>query len=410
MNPPSATAFPFRWKTLLILGIVVIALLLAVRLSVVFTPLLIAFLLTYIWNPVVTKLERWMPRLAAIALIYVAFFGVLTLVALFGLPELVRQTTSFVDEGFIGDKFEDRNKNGLRDADEPYEDSNANGRYDAPKFQKFVAWSEERLHEWLGADGWRQAYGKLKERMKGRESDVVAALQEALGALFQGALSSFRGLLTIISYFVFIPIYMFFLLKNMNQWWEKFQRLIPHSYRDQAIRAMTRIHDANAAFFRGQITIAFIEGAIVFVVLTALKVKLALVFGGMYAVLAMIPYVGVISVFTLTSVFVLADTGGVFDGKFYGVVALFLSIQVLETLVLQPLILGKETGLHPMLIIISLFVFADLFGFLGVLLAVPLASTFLILAQEYLMPILREGERSGETAVHKLPIGGPPRT
>ncbi|HEY3225376.1 MAG TPA: AI-2E family transporter, partial [Planctomycetota bacterium] len=166
MNPPSATAFPFRWKTLLILGIVVIALLLAVRLSVVFTPLLIAFLLTYIWNPVVTKLERWMPRLAAIALIYVAFFGVLTLVALFGLPELVRQTTSFVDEGFIGDKFEDRNKNGLRDADEPYEDSNANGRYDAPKFQKFVAWSEERLHEWLGADGWRQAYGKLKERMK----------------------------------------------------------------------------------------------------------------------------------------------------------------------------------------------------------------------------------------------------
>jgi predicted PurR-regulated permease PerM len=239
---------------------------------------------------------------------------------------------------------------------------------------------------------------------------VVAALQEALGALFQGALSSFRGLLTIISYFVFIPIYMFVLLKNMNQWWEKFQRLIPHSYRDQAIRAMTRIHDANAAFFRGQITIAFIEGAIVFVVLTALKVKLALVFGGMYAVLAMIPYVGVISVFTLTSVFVLADTGGVFDGKFYGVVALFLSIQVLETLVLQPLILGKETGLHPMLIIISLFVFADLFGFLGVLLAVPLASTFLILAQEYLMPILREGERSGETAVHKLPIGGPPRT
>ncbi|HTF56357.1 MAG TPA: AI-2E family transporter [Planctomycetota bacterium] len=410
MNPNSNSYLPFRWKTLLILGIIVAALLLAVRLSVVFTPLLIAFLLTYIWNPVVTKLERWMPRLAAIALIYVAFYGVITLVALLALPVLVRQTMSFVDEGFMGEKFEDKNKNGSWDPGEPFEDANKNGKYDAPKFQKLVGWSEDRLHEWLGSDGWRQAYGKLKDRMRGHDSDLIAALQEAVGAVFQGAISSFKGLFTIISYLVFTPIYMFFLLKNMNRWWEKFQKLIPHSYRDQALRAMTRIHEANAAFFRGQITIALIEGAIVFVVLAALDVKLSLLFGGMYAVLAMIPYVGVISVFTLTSIFVLADTGGVFGGKFYGVVALFLSIQVLETLVLQPLILGKETGLHPMLIIIALFVFADLFGFLGVLLAVPLASTFLILAQEYLMPILREGERSGETAVHKLPIGGPPRT
>jgi predicted PurR-regulated permease PerM len=73
--------------------------------------------------------------------------------------------------------------------------------------------------------------------------------------------------------------------------------------------------------------------------------------------------------------------------------------------VLQPLILGKEVGLHPMAIIIALFVFADLFGFLGVLLAVPLASMTIILAQEYLMPILREGERSGDTASHRLPLG-----
>jgi phosphoribosylaminoimidazole-succinocarboxamide synthase len=89
-------------------------------------------------------------------------------------------------------------------------------------------------------------------------------------------------------------------------------------------------------------------------------------------------------------------------------VGLFLFIQVLENLVLQPIILGKETGLHPMAIIIALFVFADLFGFLGVLLAVPLASMTIILAQEYLLPLLREGERSGDTATHRLPIGSSP--
>jgi predicted PurR-regulated permease PerM len=408
MTSSAARYFPFRWKTLLILGLVVVGLLLAVRLSVVFTPLLIAFLLTYIWNPVVTRLERWMPRVAAIAALYVAFFGVLTLLAVFAIPALVRQTVSFVDEGFIGERIvEDRNKNGVWDPGEPFEDANKNRKYDPPRFHKFVDWTEERLHDWLGADGWKQAYLKITERLRGRESDILAAVQEAVGTILKGAVSSLKGAFTVLSYFVFIPIYLFFLLKNMNRWWALFQKLIPYSYRDQALRALTRIHEANAAFFRGQITIALLEGCLVFIVLTALGVKMSLFFGLLYGVLAIIPYVGVITVFTLTSIFVLADTGE-FGTVFYGVVLLFLSIQVLENLVLQPLILGKQTGLHPMAIIIALFVFADLFGFLGVLLAVPLASMTIILAQEYLMPILLEGERSGDTSIHKLPIGGEP--
>jgi predicted PurR-regulated permease PerM len=154
--------------------------------------------------------------------------------------------------------------------------------------------------------------------------------------------------------------------------------------------------------------IASIEGGIVFVVLALLEVPMPLLFGVMYACLAIIPYVGVITVFSLTSIFLLASTGTL-GGSFYGIIALFLGIQLLENLVLQPAILGKETGLHPMAIIIALFVFADLFGFLGILLAVPLASMTIILAQEYLMPILREGERSGDTASYSLPIGSEQR-
>jgi predicted PurR-regulated permease PerM len=400
--------FPWRWKTLLILGIIVVFLLLAVRLKVVFTPLLIAFLLTYIWNPVVTRLERWMPRIAAIAVVYVVFFGGLTLAAVFGLPVLIHQTMAFIDEGFVGERIlNDRNGDGKRDPDEPFEDMNGNGRFDPPRFQSFVEWSEKRLHDWMGVEDWKGAYRKVTERVRGRQPDIVAALSEAAGTIFKGAVTSLQGAFTILSFVVFVPFYLFFLLKNMNRWWAKFQRLIPYSYRDQALRAMTRIHEANAAFFRGQITIAAIEGCIVFLVLSMLNVKLSLLFGIMYACLAIIPYLGVITVFSFTSIFVLAESG-TFDNKFYGVVALFLTIQVLENLVLQPLILGKQTGLHPMAIIIALFVFADLFGFLGVLLAVPLASMTIILAQEYLMPLLREGER-GDTATYSLPVGSPPR-
>ena len=402
--PPSG--FPLRWKTLLILALVVVILLLVVRLSVVFTPLLIAFLLTYIWNPVVTRLERWMPRVAAIAVIYVGFFGALTLIALFALPALAKQAVTFVDEGFYGEKYEDLNKNGKRDTGEPFTDAGKikNGKYDPPKFQEFMEWSEGRLERLLGTDGWKETYAKARDRLRGHEENILAMIQEAGGTVVKGAVSSVKGALTVVSYFIFTPIYLFFLLKNMNRWWALFQKLVPYSYRSQALRALTRIHEANAAFFRGQIIIAMTEGAIVFVVLTILGVDLSFFLGILYGCLAIIPYVGVISVFSITSLLVLADQG--FGGTFYGVVALFLSIQLLENLVLQPLILGKETGLHPMAIIISLFVFADLFGFLGVLLAVPLASMTIILAQEYLMPILREGER-GDTATYKLPIGSP---
>lgn len=405
VNAP-ARPFPWRWKTLLILGLIVVALLLAVRLWVIFTPLLIAFLLTYIWNPVVTYLERWMSRVAAIAALYAGFLGVLALIALFGVPALVRQTVTFIDEGFIGERvLDDRDKNGAWDPGEPYEDANGNHRYDPPRFREFVAWSEKQVSDLLGTNGgWKQAYQRITERLRGKETDILSALQEAVGTAFRGALTSFKGVLIALSYVLFIPLYLFFLLKNMNRWWALFQQLIPYSYRDQALRAMTRIHEANAAFFRGQIMIAAIEGGIVFIVLTVLGVKLSLLIGVLYACLAIIPYVGVISVFTLTSIIVLADTGE-FGSKFFGVVALFISIQLLENLVLQPVVLGKKVGLHPLAIIISLFVFSDLFGFLGILLAIPLASMTIILAQEYLMPILQAGERSGDTAVHRLPIG-----
>ena len=397
MAPAPASFFPLRWKTLLILGIVVVVLLLAVRLSVVFTPLLIAFLLTYIWNPVVTRLERWMPRVAAIAVIYVGFFGVLTLIAVFALPALVHEAVTFVDDGFVGEQvLDDKNGNGAWDAGEPYEDVNGNRKYDPPRFENLVAWSEARLNDWLGPGGWKQAYRNMTDRLRGRNADLLAALQEAAGSVLKGALSSIKGVFTVVSYLVFTPIYLFFLLKNMNRWWALFQKLIPYSYRDQALRALTRIHEANAAFFRGQIMIAAIEGVIVFSVLTILNVKLSLFIGLLYGTLAIIPYVGVITVFSITSMLVLADSG--FGPTFYCVVALFLFIQVLENLVLQPIILGKETGLHPMAIIIALFVFADLLGFLGVLLAVPLASMTIILAQEYLLPIIHAGERSGDTA------------
>src|SRR5262249_29454201 len=87
--------------------------------------------------------------------------------------------------------------------------------------------------------------------------------------------------------------------------------------------------------------------------------------------------------------YVLADTGQ-FGEKFWMVVGLFALIQGLEAAVFQPLILGKETGLHPMVVILALLSAGQLLGLFGVLLAIPLTSTLKILFQDYVRPMFEE--------------------
>jgi predicted PurR-regulated permease PerM len=102
-----------------------------------------------------------------------------------------------------------------------------------------------------------------------------------------------------------------------------------------------------------------------------------------------IPFLGVVTMFAAVELFVLADTGR-FGTQFWLVAGLFGLIQALEAGVFQPLILGKETGLHPLAIIIALLSAGQLLGLFGVLLAIPLASTVKILFEDYVLPMFEE--------------------
>ena len=196
-------------------------------------------------------------------------------------------------------------------------------------------------------------------------------------------------LFSIVSFLILVPVYLFFLLKNLNPWWERLTHWIPRAYRTQTLSTLGRIHRANMSFFRGQIIISFLEGLIIFVGLSLFKVGYPLLFALLYAVASVIPFLGVITMFVGVELFVLADTGQ-FGMTFWLVAGLFGLIQVLEAAVFQPLILGKETGLHPMVIILALLSAGQLLGLFGVLLAIPLASTMKILFEDYVRPIFEE--------------------
>jgi len=388
---PPAAAARRPWLILFLVLLLCGVLVLLYHLRAIFTPLLVALGLAYILNPVVNACEkRRVPRVAAILVLYVIFFGGVALAAILGIPPLVHQGVQLFEDLFVGEPLtEDRNQNGVWDEGDKYDDANRNQRWDPPKITRLLEWSQGRLKELTGSDDIKAHLRRLREKVSGREGDVAQAAGRAGGAILHGVSASVGGLLTLLGFVVLVPVYMFFMLKNMNAIWEWTRGAIPGAYRERVVATLLRIDKANASFFRGQVTIALIEAVILAVVLTALGVKFSLLFAVLYACAAMIPYVGVAFMFASIQLVVFVDQGGV-GTTFWLVAGLFLFIQVLEGLVLQPFILGKETGLHPVAIMVSIFIFGELFGFFGLLLAIPLASATIIVVKDYLVPVVRE--------------------
>ncbi len=101
----------------------------------------------------------------------------------------------------------------------------------------------------------------------------------------------------------------------------------------------------------------------------------------------MIPYVGIWVAIIPALILSLVDDGSLW--RLLGVGGVFAGMEVIEGFVLVPMFLGKEVGLHPLTIIVTFLIFGRIFGFLGVLLSVPLAAIGKILSEEFLMPLVR---------------------
>lgn len=351
------------WKTAFLVVLAVATIFFAYFLRTVFMPLVVALLVAYILNPIITRLEaKKVPRMVSIAGVYLVLIAILAGIFVWVLPATLGQLKEFIRDTFTAENA---------------------------KAQRVVLWGDRQLKDWLGAENWDKAVQNLRERMKGHEGELAQAGGAIVAWVVSFMTSSIGGFVAVFSFVALVPVYLFFVLKNMNAWWEKLTRIIPRSYRDQALHTLGRIHRANSAFFRGQITISLIEGTIVFVALTLFGVKFPLLFGGLYALMSVIPFLGVVIGFTVTELFVLADTG-TFGQTFLLVAGLFAAIQVLEGVLLQPAIMGKETGLHPIGIILGLLVCGQLFGIFGMLIAVPIISITKILFEDYVWPMFSE--------------------
>jgi predicted PurR-regulated permease PerM len=211
-----------------------------------------------------------------------------------------------------------------------------------------------------------------------------------------------QALLSIFSLVVVTPVVAFYLLCDWNRMVAAVDHWIPLHHRD-TVRGLAReMDDAIAGFVRGQTAVCLILGSYYAVGLTLAGLSFGLLIGLASGIITFIPYVGSMTGLVLA--------GGVAVAQFWPeytpivtVLAIFFVGQFLEGYVLAPKLVGESVGLHPVWLMFALFAFGYLLGFVGLLIAVPLAAILGVLARFALRRYLESSFYTGEAATG--PVG-----
>ena len=203
------------------------------------------------------------------------------------------------------------------------------------------------------------------------------------GELAQTALSSAMSVVNAVIFIVVVPVVTFYMLLDWDRMVAKVDSWLP---RDHAgtVRAIARdIDKVLSGFVRGQVSVCLILGAFYSVALMLAGLKFGLIAGAIAGALTFIPYVGAIIGGALAIGLALFQFWG--DWLSIGIVAaIFAAGQFLEGNIITPKLVGTSVGLHPLWLLFALSAFGTLFGFLGMLVAVPVAAMIGVLARFFL--------------------------
>ncbi|NMB74990.1 MAG: AI-2E family transporter [Myxococcales bacterium] len=228
-----------------------------------------------------------------------------------------------------------------------------------------------------------EALDAAKRELGGRVPELAGPLTTVLKGLFSSTITLLSSLL----YLVLLPLFTFTFLKSYPGMIAWFSQLIPPRNRSATAAVMSEIDQVLAGFLRGQLTVCAILAVIYSTVLSLLGVPAAITIGILTGLLNMVPYLGTISGVVLSSLFLLLE--GAAGIKFALAGGTFALVSTLDGLLLTPRILGKRLGLAPVAVIIAVLAFGEVFGFLGVLLAVPVTAVGKVLGHRALLSYQR---------------------
>jgi predicted PurR-regulated permease PerM len=396
---------PWFQAIAILLGLVGIAFL-AYLLSPVLVPLFAAFMVAYLLDPVVDYFEnregknrffKWrLPRgvtISALALIGVLLALCIPLIVI---PQLIIEAKELVtvatqEEGADGSQAERPESRSA--GEEGSAESDETSSQKLPWYEKFL--EQIPLDEVVKEMGWeepgRSARSIIAEKIGAFVRDNATHLLESTWSRFAGATTTLaqfarasgEALLNAILFLANFALFAFvagYLLKDFDGLVTSARELVPPRYRPKTVDIFQKIDHQLRSFLRGQVTVCLFLGAFYAVGLLICDVPFALLIALFGTLASLVPYLGV-------AMTVVPALGMVFlrhglDWHIVGVITTFVLAQGLEGNILTPKIVGDQIGLHPVWVILAIMVFGSALGFLGVLIAVPLAAALKVLVVE----------------------------
>lgn len=345
-------------KWLLLIGAALVAALLY-ALGPVLTPFLIAAGLAYLGDPLADRLEaRNFSRTTAVVIV----FAVLTLAVVLAIavlaPLLQQQLLAL-----------------------------------ARKMPGYIDWLQHTALPWLQARFASDLPVLDLEQLK----QAVREHWQQVGGIAAGVMSSVTGsslaLLGLFANLVLIPVLTFYLLRDWDVLVARIHELIPRRCEPRAVRLARECDAVLGAFMHGQLLVMVALGMVYSIGLWIVGLDMALLIGMIAGLASFIPYLGFILGMVLAGIAALMQFQEALPLLY--VLIVFGVGQMLESFVLTPYLIGDRIGLHPLVVIFAVMAGGQLFGFIGVLLALPVAAIAMVVLRDFHRQYLRHQSRSG---------------
>lgn len=332
-------------------------------LAPVLTPFLIATILAYIGDPLVDWLEaRRFSRTLSVTTVFLGLSLFALILLLILVPMLERQLALLVN-----------------------------------KLPQYLDWLQNKglpsLSAYLGVEASSFDLADLKQAVREQWLQSGGMVKGVLGAISRSGMT----LLAWFANLVLIPVVAFYMLRDWDILVERVHELIPRRYKQTVVRLVKASDEVLGAFLRGQLTVMLALGTIYTIGLWIVGLELALLIGMLAGVVSFVPYLGFIVGILAAGIAAVMQFHELLPLVY--VVIVFMVGQAIEGMLLTPLLVGEKIGLHPVAVIFAVLAGGQLFGFFGILLALPVAAVVMVLLrythERYVGSSLYTEENSG---------------
>lgn len=312
-------------------------------LAPILTPFFVAALLSYLGDPLVDRLEQWkLSRTWSVVIVFVCLFLVILLVILLLVPMLEHQIAYLISQ-----------------------------------FPKYIDVMQHKLlpglAEKLGIQVDLLDMSLVKQTLSKHFDQAGGIAMSIFTSITQSGLTIMAWLANLL----LIPVITFYLLRDWDILVARIDELLPRQHEPVIARLARESDEVLAAFLRGQFLVMLALAVIYSIGLWIADLKLALLIGTLAGLVSFVPYLGFIVGIVAASIAMLLQTHELL--QLLPVVVVFGIGQALEGMVLTPWLVGDRIGLHPVAVIFAVLAGGQLFGFVGILLALPVAAVLAVL-------------------------------